>query len=94
MDNEKTKDKLISGINCSPESAFEEFTYVKERFGKTDGRQYYHIIQSFSPDDDVTPEMAHEIALKFAECFPGISNPNRNAHKQRAYTYALCYELG
>ena len=71
-DNEKTEDKLISGVNCSPESAFEEFTYVKERFGKTDGRQYYHIIQSFSPDDDVTPEMVHEIALKFSECFPGF----------------------
>ena len=71
-DNEKTEDKLISGVNCSSESAFEEFTYVKERFGKTDGRQYYHIIQSFSPDDDVTPEMAHEIALKFAECFLGF----------------------
>ena len=72
MDNEKTEDKLISGVNCSPESEFEEFTYVKERFGKTDGRQYYHIIQSFSPDDEVTPEMAREIALKFAECFPGF----------------------
>ncbi len=72
MDKEKTEDKLISGINCSPESAFDEFTYVKERFGKTDGRQYYHIIQSFSTDDEVTPEMAHEIALKFAECFPGF----------------------
>ena len=71
-DDEKTEDKLISGVNCSPESAFDEFTYVKERFGKTDGRQYYHIIQSFSPDDDVTPKMAHEIALKFAECFPGF----------------------
>ena len=71
-DNEKTEDKLISGVNCSPESALDEFTYVKERFGKTDGRQYYHIIQSFSPDDAVTPEMAHEIALKFAECFPGF----------------------
>ena len=29
MDKEKTGDKLISGINCSPESAFDEFTYVK-----------------------------------------------------------------
>ena len=88
MDNEKTEDKLISGVNCSPESAFEEFTYVKERFGKTDGRQYYHIIQSFSPDDDVTPEMAHKIALKFAECFPGFQIPiATHTNKEHIHTH-------
>ncbi|MBR3805591.1 MAG: relaxase/mobilization nuclease domain-containing protein [Clostridia bacterium] len=72
MDKEKTDETLISGVHCSPESAFEEFNFVKEKFEKTEGRQYYHIVQSFSPDDDITPEIAHEIALKFAECFPGF----------------------
>ncbi|MBR2353422.1 MAG: relaxase/mobilization nuclease domain-containing protein, partial [Clostridia bacterium] len=32
---------------------------------------YVHIVQAFSPDDDVTPEMAHEIGLRFAEYFGG-----------------------
>ena len=32
---------------------------------------YYHMVQSFRPDDPVTPEMAHEIALKLAEQIPG-----------------------
>ena len=69
---EATESKLISGVNCSPESALEEFRFVKKRFHKEDGRSYYHIVQSFSPDDDLTPETAHEIGLKFAEYFPGF----------------------
>lgn len=72
MNKNKTDDGvLVSGVHCSPESAIDEFRFVKNKFGKTDGRQYYHIIQSFSPDDDLTPETAHEIGLKFAEFFPG-----------------------
>lgn len=37
------------------------------RYGKTDGRMFYHLVQSFSPEENITPETAHEIALKFAE---------------------------
>ena len=69
---EATESKLISGVNCSPESALEEFRFVKKRFHKEDGRSYYHIVQSFSPDDNLTPETAHEIGLKFAEYVPGF----------------------
>ncbi len=70
--NEATESKLISGVNCCPESALDEFRFVKQRFHKKDGRSYYHIVQSFSPDDDLTPETAHEIGLKFADYFPGF----------------------
>lgn len=69
MKKEKTEQKLISGINCMPETAMEEFIAVKKQFGKIGSRQYYHVVQSFSPDDKITPERAHEIGLKFAEYF-------------------------
>ena len=69
MKEEKTEQKLISGINCMPETAMEEFINVKKQFGKTDGRQYYHVVQSFSPEDNISPETAHEIGLRFAEYF-------------------------
>ena len=62
---------LVSGIHCMPDTALNEFRFVKNKFGKTDGRQYYHIVQSFSPDDDLDAETAHEIGLKFAKFFPG-----------------------
>lgn len=72
MNKEKTEDKLISGINCMPESAMAEFMSVKRQFHKDNGRQYYHIIQSFAPGDEVAPEVAHEIGMQFAEYFSGF----------------------
>lgn len=65
--------KLVSGVNCLPESAYREFMNTKLQYGKTDGRMFYHFTQSFSPTEDITPETAHEIAVRFAEkMFPGF----------------------
>ena len=72
MNRNKTEDGiLVSGIHCTPESALDEFRFVKNKFGKIDGRQYYHIVQSFSPEDKLTHETAHEIGLRFAGYFSG-----------------------
>jgi len=68
---EKTNETLVSGVNCTPESAESEFDFTKRKFNKHGGREYYHIVQSFSPDDNITPEIAHEIGIKFAEYFKG-----------------------
>lgn len=62
---------LVSGVNCVPAVALREFLNTKEQYHSTGGRMYYHMVQSFHPDDPVTPEMAHEIALKLAEQIPG-----------------------
>ena len=67
MRKEATERKLIHGLNCPPLSACDEFEYVKHQYHKEDSRQYYHIVQSFSPDDNITPELAYEIGMKFAE---------------------------
>ena len=65
--------KLVSGVNCLPESAYREFMNTKLQYGKTDGRMFYHFTQSFSPTEDITPETAHKIAVKFAQqMFPGF----------------------
>ena len=54
------------------QSAFNEMVNTKLQYRKPGGRQYYHIMQSFHPDEPITPETAHEIALRFAEeNFPG-----------------------
>ena len=64
--------KLVTGINCVAQSAFNEMVNTKLQYHKPGGRQYYHIMQSFHPDEPITPETAHEIALRFAEeNFPG-----------------------
>ena len=59
--------RLVSGLNCSPLSACQEFINTKLQYGKTDGRMYYHFVQSFPPDETITPQTAHEIAMKLAE---------------------------
>ena len=64
--------RYVSGINCIPETAFEEFEATKKRFGKTDGRLAYHGYQSFPPGE-VTPDKAHELGIKLAEeMWPGF----------------------
>lgn len=59
--------KLESGVNCVPQSAFNEMMNTKIQYRKTDGRMYYHLFQSFHPDEPITPETAYENALKFAQ---------------------------
>ena len=68
---EKTNESLISGVNCLPQTAVEEFQAVKLRFHKTEGRSYYHIVQAFSPDDPLDYVAAHEIGVAFAQYFQG-----------------------
>ena len=63
---------LVSGVNCVPAVALQEFMNTKQQYHSNGGRLYYHMVQSFHPDDPVTPEMAHEIALKLAEQIPGF----------------------
>ena len=58
---------LVSGWNCTAQSALSEMQLTKERFRKTDGRQYYHFVQSFSEADGLTPQEAHAIGLKLAQ---------------------------
>ena len=59
--------KLVSGVNCSPQSVYEEFMNTKLLYGKDSQRMYYHFVQSFPPNENITPQTAHEIALKLAE---------------------------
>ena len=63
----KSKRRLVSGINCDGTNSFREFLATKKVYGKDSGIFFYHYAQSFSPSEKLTPEQAHEIALKFAE---------------------------
>ena len=54
--------RYVTGINCSPQTAYEEMRLTKQLYDKTDGRLYYHLVQSFPKGYDITPEKAHLIA--------------------------------
>ena len=63
----KSKQRLVSGINCDGDNSFREFMATKKVHGKANGVFFYQYVQSFSPTEKITPEQAHEVALEFAE---------------------------
>ena len=72
LNGDKTNEQILTAyLNCDPGHACRQMLDTKRAMGKTDGVQYYHIIQSFKPGE-VTPELALEIAREFAaEHLPG-----------------------
>jgi len=70
--DEVIKRHLVTGVNCVADTAYREFMNTKRFYEKTGGRMYYHVVQSFSPEEELTAETAHEIALKLAEEFSGF----------------------
>lgn len=58
---------LVTGSNCVAQSSYLEMMTTKQRFRKTDGRQFYHFVQSFSEDDELTPEEVNAIGIEFAQ---------------------------
>ena len=59
--------RFVTGVNCSPETALDEMNATKNLYHKTDGRLYYHLVQSFPSGYDIEPELAHKIAVELAE---------------------------
>ena len=58
---------LVGGINCLPDTAFEQMEETKNIFHKTGKRQGYHVIISFSPEEKVTVEQAMYVLEHFAK---------------------------
>lgn len=73
----KTQEQLlVSGYNVDPISASVEYRMtaalareIKGDYAKTGGADIlaFHMIQSFSPYDKITPEQAHELGKKWAD---------------------------
>lgn len=56
----------VSGINCLPETAYQDMMKTKEYWEKKNGILGYHSFQSFK-EGEVTADKAHLIGLKLAE---------------------------
>jgi hypothetical protein len=75
LGNTKVANKLISyaekraeereGVDCPPEYAKAQFKATRQLWGKTEGIQAHHVIQSFKPGE-VTPELANQIGQDLA----------------------------
>lgn len=68
---EKTQQgRLVAGINCVPEFAFEQMKETKRKYGKLDKRQGYHLVLSFK-ENEVTPDTAMELTSRFVKEYLG-----------------------
>ena len=66
LNGDKTDSQILTAHqNCDPGWEYRQMMDTKREIGKLDGRQCYHIIQSFKPGE-ITPELALEIAREFS----------------------------
>lgn len=64
--SDKTEEEyFVTGINCEPQSAYEEMQDTKMYYKKNDKILAFHGYQSFAPGE-TTPEIAHKIGVELA----------------------------
>lgn len=66
--------KLCSAHNCNIDTAAKEMQITKELYNKTKGRTYKHFVQSFPPEENITPQQAHQLAKEYVEQCPLFSD--------------------
>ncbi len=65
-----SKSAYSSFVNCHYGTGYDvsiQFKNIRELFGKNDKILAHHYVQSFAPDDNVTPEQAFEIGKRLVE---------------------------
>ncbi|MEG0361819.1 MAG: relaxase/mobilization nuclease domain-containing protein [Longicatena sp.] len=60
---------LVTGINCNPDTAQQEFKRTRQLHGKDSGVRFYMTIQSFEKGVQLTPFEVHDIGCKLAREF-------------------------
>ena len=80
---------LISGINCQPQSVYDDFLNTKLLYHKDGGVMFYHMVQSFPKGAAVDPRQAHEAARRLAEYFDGCE-VLVCTHVDREYIHSHC----
>lgn len=77
LNPEKTKHEqawMVCGVNCNVDYAYQEFLTNKTVWGKTDGLCFRHYVQSFHPNENITPHEMMKIGIEFAtRAWPGYS---------------------
>ena len=80
---------LVSGINCQPQSVYDDFLSTKLLYHKDGGVMFYHMVQSFPKGAAVDPRQAHEAARRLAEYFDGCEVLVCN-HVDREHIHSHC----
>ena len=91
---------LVSGQNCTPQLAAQEFMATRKMHHKDSPVWFYHYVQSFHPQESVTGKEAHQLAQNFARQAWPDSKVLIATHTdaQHIHTHfivnAVCYESG
>ena len=80
---------LVSGINCQPQSVYDDFLNTKLLYHKDSGVMFYHMVQSFPKGAEVDPRQAHEAARRLAGYFDGCEVPVCT-HVDREHIHSHC----
>ena len=92
--------QLVSGQNCMPQLAAQEFLATRQMLRKDSPVWFYHYVQSFSPDEEITGALAHQVAREFAEQAWPDSEVLIATHTDAEHIHshfivnAVCYESG
>ena len=92
--------RLVSGQNCTPQFADKEFLATRMVYRKDSPVYFYHYTQSFSPEENITGQQAHDIAKEFAARAWPNSEVLIATHVDAAHIHshfivnAVCYESG
>lgn len=65
----------VSRINCSGSNSntLDQFRLLRLAFDQNKGIIAHHFIQSFAPNDNITPETVHRFGVEYAkQCFPNF----------------------
>lgn len=64
---DKTEDgSLVSSYGCSVPTADLEMSMTAQKGNQRGNRIAYHLMQAFSPEDDIMPEEAHRLGIEYA----------------------------
>ena len=91
LNGDKTDDCILTAhFNCDPGREYRQMMQTKRETHRTDGRQCYHIIQSFRPGE-ITPELALEIAKEFVREHLDGFEAVIGTHVDRHHIHCLLY---
>ena len=92
---------MVTGHNCVARASYLEMMTTKQQFRKTDGRQFYHFVQSFPAEDGLTPQQVNAIGVEFAQKqFPDFEVvvathlDTNHLHNHRQVNDAICMAHG
>ncbi|WP_300857367.1 relaxase/mobilization nuclease domain-containing protein [uncultured Clostridium sp.] len=79
---------LVGGVNCLPETAYDQMLDTKQVYGKSRKWQGYHVIISFPSDEAVTPEQTRFVAEGFmADILGGEYEAVYGIHTDKEHTH-------